>query len=404
MSASFSVLHVSASGMLGGAERVLLDLIAWQRRRRSTWKPSLLTLGSGPLLDAARSLGVPATSLPLPARLERLGESGQTPVAMLTELSTVVGPAWRFVRALRDQVHTGSPQLIHSHSLKTHVLLALAGIRDARLLWHMHDYVSTRPTSMRLLRALGGRCDMAIGNSRSVTSDINTSLPRIRVTTVLNGVDVAGLSAPGPDVCLDALSGLPKAPAGTLRVGLVATFARWKGHTTFLRALAELSDIPVRGYVIGGPVYQTKGSQYSQSELEALASTLRLGGRVGFPGFVDDRAACLRALDVVVHASTEPEPFGLVVAEAMAVGRPLIMSATGGAAELVRPGIDALTHRPGDPTSLAAAIRQLVASPALRSRLGAAAQAAARERFSMDRFGIEMEEAYCQAGVGVEAA
>lgn len=403
-SGPFGVLHVSASGMLGGAERVMLDLVEWQQRRRPTWNPSLLTLGSGPLLDAARSLGVPATSLPLPAKLERLGESGQSTVGMLAELSTSVGPVWRFVRALRAQVQAGSPQLIHSHSLKTHVLLALADVRDARLLWHVHDYVSTRPTSVRLLRALSGRCDIAVGNSQSVASDIEASLPRVKVARVLNGVDVSGLGAPGPEVALDRLSGLPEAPAGVLRVGLVATFARWKGQETFLRALAALSDASLRGYIIGGPVYQTKGSQYSLGELQALASTLGLAGRVGFPGFVEDRAGTLRALDIVVHASTEPEPFGLVVAEAMAAGRPLIMTATGGAAELVRPGIDALAHRPGDPASLAAAIRQLVTNPALRAQMGAAAKATALNRFTIDRFGVEMEAAYYQAGIAAEAA
>ena len=118
---------------------------------------------------------------------------------------------------------------------------------------------------------------------------------------------------------------------------------------------------------------------------------------MGFPGFVDDRAACLRSLDIVVHASTEPEPFGLVVAEAMAAGRALVTSGIGGVGELVRPGIDALTHRPGDAQSLADAIRRLIEDPALRGRLGAAARQAAGQRFSMTRFANEMSSAYAHA-------
>jgi glycosyltransferase involved in cell wall biosynthesis len=63
-------------------------------------------------------------------------------------------------------------------------------------------------------------------------------------------------------VDLDALAGLPPAPAGVVRVGLVATFARWKGHITFLEALSRLPEsLPVRGYIIGGPVYETAGSR-----------------------------------------------------------------------------------------------------------------------------------------------
>ena len=54
----------------------------------------------------------------------------------------------------------------------------------------------------------------------------------------------------------------------------------------------------------------------------------------------------MRALDIVVHASTEPEPFGLTIAEGMASGRAVIVSAAGGAAEIVQDGVDALTCAP----------------------------------------------------------
>jgi glycosyltransferase involved in cell wall biosynthesis len=81
----------------------------------------------------------------------------------------------------------------------------------------------------------------------------------------------------------------------------------------------------------------------------------------------------LRALDVVVHASTSPEPFGLVIAEAMACERPVIVSVAGGAAEIVTLGVDALGHHPGDAEGLAARMTELAIDPALRRRLGSAA-------------------------------
>ena len=398
------VLHVTASGMLGGAERVLLDLLAWQKREESAWEPSLLVLEPGPLVDMARSLRVPVATLPLPEKLATLGESGRGRGAMMVGLSQAAAPAWRYLRDLREQVSRVSPQTVHSHSLKTHVLLALSGIGRARLLWHMHDYVGARHTSAWLLRALARRCQVAVANSKSVAADVKSTLPTLSVSTVLNGVDLAALSAAGPPAPLDELSALPPAAPDVIRVGLLSTFARWKGHEVFLRALATLPAERVRGYVIGAPVYQTHGSQYSRAELEALVASLGLTGRVGFPGFVADRAACLRALDVVVHASTEPEPFGLVIAEAMAAGRAVVMSTAGGAGELVVPGHDALTHTTGDPRSLAAAIERLVESPELRAQLASCAQQSARTRFSIDRFGREIEHAYWQAGSFAQAA
>ena len=175
---------------------------------------------------------------------------------------------------------------------------------------------------------------------------------------------------------------MPPVAAGTVRVGLVATFAKWKGHETFLRAIALLPrGVPVRGYVIGAPLYETQGSQYSLAALQALAQSLDIGDRVGFTGFVDGVAPAFRALHIAVHASTEPEPFGLVIAEGMACGRAVITSATGGAAELVRPGVDALTHRPGDAADLARTIETLAADSPLRRRMGEAARSSAVRRF-----------------------
>jgi glycosyltransferase involved in cell wall biosynthesis len=223
------------------------------------------------------------------------------------------------------------------------------------------------------------------------------------VTAVLNGVDLDRFRPPlpaagsaggeGGTVDLDALAGLPPAPPGTVRVGLVATLARWKGHEVFLRALARLAEgpagggeaPPVRGYVIGGALYATGGSQTSAAELRELAGRLGLGDRVGFTGFVPDAAAALGALDVAVHASTEPEPFGLAIAEAMASGRAVVVSAAGGAAELIEDGVDALAHPPGDHAALAARIAELAADPGLRRRLGAAARATAERRFDRRR-------------------
>ena len=126
----------------------------------------------------------------------------------------------------------------------------------------------------------------------------------------------------------------------------------------------------MRGYIVGGPVYETSGSQVSIAELRARVSSLGLDSRVGFTGFVPDSATAMRALDIVVHASTDPEPFGLVIAEAMACGTPVVVSRAGGALELTEPDVNALGFEPGDATALARCIEQLGArrGPATAAR------------------------------------
>ncbi len=213
----------------------------------------------------------------------------------------------------------------------------------------------------------------------------------LTVETIYNGVDLKTFSPAGLTVDLDALSGLPPADPGTIRVGMLATLARWKGHETFLRAMARIpATLPVRGYVIGGALYQTNGSQHSLAELERLAKAIGVSHRIGFTGFIDRPAEAMRALDIVVHASTRPEPFGLVIAEGMASGRAVIASEGGGAAELITVGRDALSHSPGDADSLADCITRLTTNSGLRRRLGLRGRNTAERRFDRARLATEL--------------
>jgi glycosyltransferase involved in cell wall biosynthesis len=288
--------------------------------------------------------------------------------------------------------------VIHSHGLKTHVLAAWAAPRGAAVVWHVHDYAGRRPLMSRLLRLSARRAALAVANSRSVAADFDAVCgARTPVRTVYNAVDLRRFAPEGRALDLDAASGLPPAAGGTLRVGLVATLARWKGHRTFLEALARLPEAArVRGYVVGGALYRTAGSQHDLEELRRAARELGVEGRVGFAGFVAESAEAMRALDVVVHCSTEPEPFGLVIAEALACGRAVVASRAGGARELFVEGFDALAHAPGDATELAARIHELASDAALRARLGRAARLSAERRFDRARMVAEWRALYRQ--------
>ena len=182
------------------------------------------------------------------------------------------------------------------------------------------------------------------------------------------------------------LAGLSPASAGTVRVGLVATYARWKGHETFVRALAQLAArLPIRGYIVGSPVYRSTAAQVRDEELRALAQSMGVTAHLGFVPFQSDPAAVYRALDIVVHASTSPEPFGLVVAEAMACGRAVVATTLGGVAEVADEDVASL-HIAGDAGDLARAIWRCVNDEGTRASLGATARARAEQRFSLVRF------------------
>ena len=377
---------LSTSGHLGGAEASLRDVLASLRQARPTWTLTLVAPRDGRLVSEVRRNGVETVVLPFPPALARFGERGSASGGGRAAASLVHAALatpgylirlWATLRAQRADV-------IHANGLKAHLLAAAAKPAGTALLWHMHDYLQRRPLSARLLRRLAGRCDAVLANSESVAQDVRGVLgARVAVSVMYNGIDLDRFRPEGPMVDLDELAGLPAAAAGVVRVGLVAVMAQWKGHGLFLEALARLPpDGPVRGYIVGGPIYDTEASQHQLEELRARARALGLEGRVGFTGFVDAPEHAMRALDVVVHASTEPEPFGLVIAEAMACGRAVIASRAGGAAEIVEDGVDGLSFSPGRADQLASAIARLAADRDQRRRLG---DAAGRHAVRFDR-------------------
>jgi len=215
---------------------------------------------------------------------------------------------------------------------------------------------------------------------------------RVPVKLLENSVDVAKFS-PGLSEAakLDKIAGLDFS-TDVVRVGLVATYANWKGHDVFLEAIQRCQN--VRAYIVGGPIYTTAGSQWTEDQLRRKTVELGISDRTGFIPFQDDIPWVYRSLDVVVHASTRPEPFGLTIAEAMACGRPVVVSDAGGAHELFTNRHDAIGHEPGNLDSLVHAIQLLADDALLRETLGRNARVTAVEKFSPLKFGEKLIAAY----------
>src|SRR4029453_1287529 len=160
--------------------------------------------------------------------------------------------------------------------------------------------------------------------SGAIERDLRKVLPHVPSAVVYNAVDLERFRPREPnDQLIDSLSGLPLAPDGTIRIGLVATYAKWKGHRLFLEAAGQAvrrSPVPLRFYVVGGPIYLGAGTQVTESDLRAWVRELGLEGMVGLIPFVANPETIFNELDIAVSANTSPEPFGRAVVEALASG------------------------------------------------------------------------------------
>ncbi|MBV9125364.1 MAG: glycosyltransferase family 4 protein [Planctomycetes bacterium] len=400
------IAYLNPVAVLGGAERCLLNVLSSVRQAEPKAELHLLVGTEGPLIRQAEDLGVRVRLLPMPPRMLAMGDSalqgpGRLSRALkLGQRALITAPAgWGYICQLRRWLEDIDPDLVHSNGLKMHLLTRLTGWERGPVLWHVHDFLSQRPIMARALAWAARRAAGVIAVSGAVARDARWVFHGLPVEVVANTVDVAQF-APGPrnERLLDVLAGLAPAEPNTVRIGLVATYARWKGQDLFLEAAARLTreqaGPKLRFYVVGGPIYHTHGSQFSERELRERAAALGISRQVGFIGFQDNPADIYRALDIVVHASTRPEPFGLTIIEAMACGKPVIVSREGGAAELFTPGHDAVGFTPRDLGALTRALLELVADPERRQRIGDQARQSAVRRFARERLGPEILAVY----------
>jgi glycosyltransferase involved in cell wall biosynthesis len=384
------ILYVKPGAQLGGAERVLLDSLASLRIAEPDWELHLIAGELGPLLSEAQELGVSVECVRFAERVAQLGSFGTEVSAALAACVRALPRLLDNCVALKRRIRAFQPDLIHTNGFKMHLLGAWLG--DAPAVWHLHDFVTSRALMAKGLQLSAGRVRGAVAVSESVAQDARKVFgERLPICPVLNAIDLKRFSQIGPVADLNA-------NPGVVRVGMVGTFARWKGHEVFLRALAHplMRRANTHAYIIGGPVYRTSNSQWTLDELCTLARELDLNDRVTFTGFTAQPAEAMRALDIVVHASTEREPFGLVIAEAMACGRAVIAAKSGGAEELFRDGIDAIGTEPGDVDALAEAIENLAAFADRREFLGRSAAQTAAQNFDRKRLGPQIAEFYRQ--------
>ena len=159
----------------------------------------------------------------------------------------------------------------------------------------------------------------------------------------------------------------------------------------FLEAFAEaFRGTPVRGRVIGSALF---GEDAYEQRLREQAERLGIASQIEFRGFREDVQVELGELDVLVHSSVIPEPFGQAVLEGMAAGIPVIATDAGGPAELITNGRDGILTQPGDAHELAEALRRLESDAALRDALGSEAMSRSME-FTPERTAARLLAVY----------
>lgn len=175
--------------------------------------------------------------------------------------------------------------------------------------------------------------------------------------------------------------------------GIVGRVVRWKGHVEFLRAaMSVLAAVPNAKVLIIGDFTDSDTSY--QDQIFEMVEKSGFKDRILFTGFVKNVEQYYSVLDVCVHTSIEPEPFGLVITEAMSHGVPVIASDLGAPKEIITNGENGYIVSPAATEKLAKTIIKLLADDRLRKRIGESGRQHVEANFQLESYGHSIENLY----------
>ncbi len=300
----------------------------------------------------------------------------------------------RAVLAIGALIRRENASIVHTNTIHNLYGVLAAWLGRVPHVWHFREIVWQSGMLRRLELWMARHLTARI----IVTSDAVAAMygPRdrwpVHLVKVPNGVE-ADRYRPGDGARVRR--DLDVAPDQPL-VGIVCRLDPWKGVETFLEAAAQVALREPRTVfaVVGGPII---GQESYEVTLRRKARDLGIAERVRFTSWrykPEDMPDVHRALDILVLASVEPEPFGLVVLEAMATGKPVIATAHGGPLEIIEDGRSGDLVPPGDTVAMADAIVGLIEDPARRARVGALARERVLAHYTAEQYVAGVDAIY----------
>jgi glycosyltransferase involved in cell wall biosynthesis len=366
--ARHKVLYVANAAKIGGGNKVLMDLMLNLDGER--YAASLVTPGPGPMLDWARSQGIQCAISPMG---DWYGVSGLAAVARRSAQLTGI-----IRRTGASIVHAAGPMGYRS--------LGIAGlVTGARRVCHL----GFPPEDGELARAFIAGPDVVIGCYKGQATENEALIKRLKpgcqVIGIPNGVDTTSFATAQPAADIQSLR-----REGRVIVGILGHVSDVKGYGAFVEAAGRLAGSTDSVFVaIGGETTQ-KGAQ---AKFETRVRELGIAERFRFLGFRSDVPAVLQAVDIVCLPSLA-EGFPLAVLEAMASAKAVVATPVGGVTEAIVSEEHGLLVPPDDPDALTQALRRLMESLELRSRLARAARERVERQFSVGGFAAAVQKVY----------
>ncbi|MEO1670579.1 MAG: glycosyltransferase [Cyanobacteria bacterium J06631_2] len=340
------ILFVDHTAVMGGAELSLLDLASAYAETSK-----VLLLEDGTLRERLQNSNVAVEiASASEAMLNLRASGGLKSLASIPELWRIAGQISKL---------GADYDLIVANSQKAFIVVALAALRGSTpVVWHLRDILTAkhfskinRMVAVSLANRLAAK--VIVNSQATAKAFVAAGGRKDFCQVVYNGFESERFDLVTSDETAKVRSHLGIGDA-TL-VGLFSRLSYWKGQHVLLAAVQKLPRVHVM--LVGEALF---GEQEYVAQLKELAAVPELAGRVHWLGFRNDVPTLMKTCDLVVHTSTEPEPFGRVIVEGQLAQKPVIASAAGGALELIEDGKNGYLFPPEDTNALSQLIDKLI--------------------------------------------
>lgn len=397
MQAPITVVYLDHTAKLSGGEIALLRLLESIDRTRV--HPIVLLAEEGPLKERLDRIDVDCRIVPLSGKIKDVRKDTLN-FGILRKLGLVFGLLGYSVR-LSGTLKQLRAQVVHTNSLKSDFYGGIAStLVRIPFVWHVRDHIDPSYLPMpavKIFRFLAQRWPSYVVTNSQSTLD-RLFLTRHTPSAVIpSGIDLRrgvihdGLAAREFDGVIEVVERRPwKSP---VQIGIVGRSASWKGQHVFIEAARQVlaTGAEAEFLIAGSAMF---GEDDYEESLKKQVADAGLEASVKFLGFVKDVPGLLDSLDILVHASTTPEPFGQVVIEGMAEGLPVIGTDGGGVKEIIVDRENGLLVPMGDADAIAQCISELLADPENARRIGRAGYLRVRRHFTASQTARKVERVY----------
>jgi len=393
---SLRILHVSHTSLVSGGEHSLLDLLAGERGRAA---PQLVA-PDGPLLERAAALGIETIAV----RAIDLTFKGdpRTTAAGLRDAGVVAAQ-------LAARPRSKSYDVIHANSVRAGLYAGpVAHARRVPLVVHVRDVLPDSRPGFAVRRATTAMASRVVAISRHVAHAYADGLPRREAQKVVvadNPIDLERFVPADEAARRRARSELGIDDDRPI-LAIIGQITSWKGHDTAVRTLAAVRDAHPDAMllVVGEVKFVSAATTLDNASFRRRLDDLRVSlgvpsDAVRYMGERDDVPAVLAATDLLL-APSKVEPFGRSIAEAMAVGVPVIATSRGGPAEFIEDAGTGWLMDPEDANEWGARATSAMSDRQGTAAIAHAGQTAVRARFSVSRHADVLLEIFGDAACG----